>query len=181
MNTVHIVVEGNTDKILLERLLADLQHIDIRFHVAGGKKAAHSLARTLQVQFKEPVALVIDADTYDLEAVNEDQSMYEAYLELTSYGIPFIVILMVPSIEAILFERPKVLETWLGRDLKPEDLVRGEYVPKVVLESYLEGTSLEFSDLVFRIGEEQLQMLRSTQPIAKLGKFVREAAGQTVA
>ncbi len=181
MSIVHIVVEGDTDKILLERLLASLQHVDIHFHVAGNKRAAHSLARTLQVQFKEPVALVIDTDTHNLDTINEEQSMYEAYLGLTSYGIPFIVILMVPSIEAILFQQAQILETLLGKALEPDDQIRSKYVPKTVLENYLRDTRIEFSDLVFRMDKEQIQALRNISPIAELEEFVQRVVERRVA
>ncbi len=180
MYIVHIVVEGNTDKVLLERLLANLQHVDIRFHIAGNKRAAHSLARTLQVQFREPVALIIDADTHDLDTINEEQSMYEAYLGLTSYGIPFIVILMVPSIKAILFQQPRILETLLGKALEPDDQIRSKYVPKTVLENYLRDARMKFSDLVFRMDEEQIQTLRNISSIAKLEEFVQRVVERRV-
>lgn len=102
MNTVHVIVEGQADQALLEKLLHDLEElVQIQFHVAGGKQSAHPLARTLQVRLGEPVALVLDADTNDHRMAEEEQSMYESYLNFTSKGIPFIVILVRPSLEEI--------------------------------------------------------------------------------
>ena len=57
MKTVHVVVEGQADQILLEKLLHDLEDsVHLQFHIAEGKHSAHPLARTLQVRRGEPVA-----------------------------------------------------------------------------------------------------------------------------
>lgn len=167
MTTVHIVVEGQTDQRLLAQLLRDLE-ARIQFHVAGGKHAAHSLARTLQIKYGEPVALVLDADTTDDRMALEEQTTYESYLSFTAKGVPFIVILFRPDLEEIFFESPQVLAELSGKTLKENDIFLGKAAPK----PYLKVLGIEWAQLLETLKEQHVQALRKVGVIAKLRDFV---------
>ncbi len=169
MNTVHIIVEGRTDQILLEKLLADLEKsLHIRFHIAGQRNSAHPLARILQVRLGEPVALVLDADTNDNRMAEDQQSMYESYLSFTSKGVPFTVILIKPAIEEILFESPEVLSDITGKTLEAKDVIIGKLAP----EQYLAELGINWTNALPKLNNEQLFALRSVEPVAKLREFL---------
>ncbi len=171
MKTVHIVVEGQADQVLLGKLLDDLeQSVHIQFHVAEGRQSAHPLARTLQVRRGEPVALVLDADTNDTRMAEEEQSMYESYLNFTSKGVPFIVILMRPSIEEIFFEVPEILSNLTGKSLESKDILVGKAAPRM----YLAELGVDWLRLVPSLNEQQLGVLRAVQPVAALRHFVHD-------
>ena len=158
---------------LLRKILADLVDLNLRFHVADGKNAAHSLTRTLQVQFHEPVALILDADTYDSAAVEEAKATYEAYLRLTSQGLPFSVVLMVPSIEIIFFKAPEVIESTINKHLTERDLAASAYAPRLVLESCLKDNNININHFIANLNEQQLYLLRTVAPIAELRNFLQ--------
>ncbi len=178
MNTVHVIVEGQTDQILLEKLLTDLEKsLHIRFHIAGEKNSAHPLARTLQVRLGEPVALVLDADTNDSRVAEEEQSMYESYLSFTSKGVPFIVILIKPAIEEILFESPDVLRYIAGKTLEAKDVIIGKLAP----ELYLTELGINWTNALPKLNNEQLFALRDVEPVAKLREFLYNMTNSTPA
>ncbi|MCE7982844.1 MAG: hypothetical protein DYG89_16805 [Caldilinea sp. CFX5] len=176
MNTIQIVVEGNRDALILSTLLADCKNVNLRFRIAEGKNAAHSLARTLQVQFHEPVALILDADTNDAAAVEEQQVAYTAYLRFTSQGVPFTVFLMVPTIEIIFFNAPEILEKLLGKKLTERDLAVSEYAPRLILDNYLQASGINMENFIARLQEQHLQILRNVEPILALRRFLQSVA-----
>ena len=57
----------------------------------------------------------------------------------TAWRIPFAVVLMVPSIEAIFFMAPQLLERAFGKPISPELLEEGRRQPKQVLHRLYEG------------------------------------------
>ncbi len=171
MNKVHVVVDGQTDQVLLEKLLHDLEEsIQIQFHVVERKLSAHTLARTLQVKRGEPVALVLDADTNNTRMAEEEQSMYESYLNFTSKGVPFIVVLIRPSIEEIFFESPDILSDITGKPLDSKDIMAGKAAPRL----YLTELGVDLLRLLPTLNERQLRALRTVEPVATLRRFLHD-------
>ena len=171
MNIVHVIVEGQADQVLLEKLLRDFKEsVQIQFHIAEGKQSAHPLARTLQVRRGEPVALVLDADTNDSRMAEEEQSMYESYLNFTSKGVPFIVVLIRPSIEEIFFESPNILSDITGKPLESKDILAGKAAPRL----YLTELGVDWPRILSTLNEQQLQSLRTVEPVATLRHFVHD-------
>ena len=169
MNTVHVIVEGTSDQVLLKKLVNDLETtVQIRFHVAGGKPSAHTLARTLQVRLEEPVALVLDADTNDNRMAEEEQSMYESYLNFSSKGVPFTVILVRPCIEAIFFETPEIFSDITGKQIESKYILVGKAAPKQCLREL----EIDWLRLLPTLNEQRLQVLRAFEPIARLRQFL---------
>ncbi len=176
MNTIQIVVEGNRDAVILSTLLADCKNINLKFRVAEGKNATHSLARTLQVQFHDPVVLIVDADTNDPATIDEQQAAYMAYLRFTSYGVPFGVFIMVPTIEIVFFKAPEILEKLLGQKLTERDLAVSEYAPRLILDNYLQSSGISLENFIARLQEPQLHLLRNVEPILGVRRFLQSVA-----
>ncbi len=174
MKTIHVVVEGRADQLLFEKLLEDLnESARIQVHVAEGKLSAHPLARTLQVRQGEPVALVLDADTTDRATAEQEQAMYESYLNFTSKGVPFIVILIKPSVEEIFFEFPEFLSDITGKTFQARDMLAGRAAPKM----YLSELGVNWMKSVPTFTERHLETLRNAEPIAAFRRFVHEVKG----
>ncbi len=171
MKTLHVVVGGRAAQALLEKLTNDLEEsVRIQFHIAEEKQSAHTLARTVQVRRGEPVALVLDADTNDSGMAEQEQSIYESYLNFTSKGVPFIVILIKPSIEEIFFESPDILSAITGKPLESKDILAGKAAPRL----YLTELGVDWPRIPAKLNTRQLQVLRTVEPVATLRHFARD-------
>jgi len=114
---VYIVVEGSDDASILRRILPTAVKAKCGFVVAKGRSAAISDARTLLVLSKEPVALVVDADTTDNFEVEKQEATLRELLYSASAGIKCDVFLAVPSLTAILANHGPVNQIELVKKL----------------------------------------------------------------
>jgi hypothetical protein len=179
---ITIVTESPRHERLLKLLLSDLMH-DHPVEVIddGDRDSARPLARQVSLLSRRPVALVIDADTVDASRVAQQQSELEWYFSLTFNGLPLQVVQFVPTIEAIFFERPRILERLLGRKLEPAVRVAGEIAPRAVLDRML--PELGGENLMRRIDEltaDDLRELRSHPTVAAIREFVAANAEPTL-
>jgi hypothetical protein len=171
-----IVTEGQLDEALIGQLLRShpaLRDLNIRVRAAGGRSAAQSKARTILTERREPVALVVDADTVDPRAVQQQRGFLEARLEQTAPPEEWRVILIVPEIEVLLFEDEKILQALVPQKPSPEDLIRARYEPKRVLERLLEKAGGRAAlDARLRLGIVDLQSLWRSEALRPLEEFL---------
>jgi hypothetical protein len=81
----HVVVEGPTDAELFNRLLADLPLAERpRIVVAGGKMRCISVARSILALKREPVVVVVDADSTEPDALDEQRGYLEFEMRAVS-------------------------------------------------------------------------------------------------
>ncbi len=169
-----VFAEGPSDRRLLERLLADLQpRCGFRVVAANGRDAARPRARTHLVVARQPVALVMDAETTDAGRIMQQQRDLEDYFLWVSQGVPFRVVQFVPEVEVVFFQHPEVLRRVLGGRLDRNALVAGRFAPRAVLEELLRGGSL--TELIERLTEEDLEELRKHEAVAELRSFVESS------
>jgi hypothetical protein len=128
----YVVTEGPTDVALLEGALPE----DLREHVqvmsAGGRNSVSSMAASLLSYRGKPVAAVLDADAVSEDLNARRKAEVEAVMGLTGGGVPRVVLLAVPTIEALLFEAG-VVEDALDVELSPVQRELATYDPKRVL------------------------------------------------
>jgi len=175
---VTVFVEGPVEESLLTQLLADLPAAGrVRIVAAGGRDDARPRARKELLVQQRPVILVIDADSIDRDIIGEQQRDLEDYFAWGAGGVPYRVLQFVPTVEAIFFDRPEVLEHLLGR--KPDDimLAAGEIAPKAVLQRM--GIT-DLRDRVRALSDADLQMLRTHPSIAAIREFVEENTESTL-
>jgi hypothetical protein len=103
-----IVTEGDTDALILHEILKGRVYDERLIRIAGGYSSAISLARSMLLYPGKRVALVLDADTNDPDAIEKRQRFVEAALEEYAFDSQFRVFLAVPTIEAWLFLDPHV-------------------------------------------------------------------------
>ncbi|HEX9937633.1 MAG TPA: hypothetical protein VGB15_10945, partial [Longimicrobium sp.] len=111
----------------------------------------------------------------------EQQRTLEWYFGLPANEQFARVVQFVPTIEAIFFERPRILERLLGRKLEPAVRVAGEIAPRAVLDRILPEVGGE--NLMRRIDEltgDELRELRSHPTIATIREFVEANAEPTL-
>src|SRR5215472_10643824 len=99
--SVWIVVEGEADLAVVKALLPNEIRTVSELIPVGGRSNISSVARTLLVKHKEPVAIVRDSDSLDPSIIWEKYSTTEQLMRAVSGGTPFKVILCIPNLEAI--------------------------------------------------------------------------------
>jgi predicted ATP-dependent endonuclease of OLD family len=181
--TYHIVVEGPSDVVLLRELLRpdfDPEKHNIRIVEGGGWSGADSLARTILVVRKEPVVLVVDADTTVPERIREHQQFLDGSLGQVGARTPWRVFLAVPEIEALLFTDRQTLENLVGKRVSQEQFIRGQYEPRKVLDKLLSGQSYA---QVFeqRLPQMDLSAVREQPLIRELKEFLAGVMQRAVA
>ena len=173
--TAHVVVEGAMDEALIRPILSAAGIGDARFYVANGKSAAVSTARSLLVSNRSPVAIVVDADSYDPRAVSEHESTYNYLLGMASSPERFRLFSAIPEIEAVLFSDPALLERITGVEMTDEDKTEAKYRPKHVLDRLIAkgvpGKTLPI--LLANFNNEDFQRLSKHPLMRSLVEFLR--------
>jgi hypothetical protein len=106
----YIVVEGKSDAAALKRFLPPAIKAKCRFIVGKGRSSAISDARTLLVLSKEPVALVVDADTNDPSQLKKQKTTLRQLLQSAAAGINCEAFLAIPTMDSIVAKHGPVNE-----------------------------------------------------------------------
>ncbi len=179
---ITIVTESPSHARILRVLLSDvMQQHAVEVIDGGSRDSARPLARAKSILGQRPVLFAIDADTVDANRVAQQKVDLDFYFRLSSNGLPLQVVQFVPAIEAMFFERPRVLERLLGRKPDPAVVVAGEIAPRAVLDRML--PELGGENLMRRIEEftnDDLRELRSHPTIAAIREFVEANAEPTL-
>jgi hypothetical protein len=135
--TCRLVVEGEFDAQLLQRILEANQARDFSISAAGGKSTAASFAMSILASRREPVALVLDADTSDQRAVEEQERIYYDLLRSISRTTPFKIFSAVPALEVVLFSDREILSKIAGVPVSDLHVRDAENRPRQVLNALL--------------------------------------------
>jgi hypothetical protein len=117
----YVITEGPFDAELLRLVLPRDVVDDVQFVPAGSLASMKSLARSLIVQRRTPIAIVIDADSNSPEVVEERRQSTEEVVGIVAGTVPVKVLVAVPEIEGIFFQDTAFLKRLLGQDV-PKDL-----------------------------------------------------------
>src|SRR5437868_10857068 len=134
MKRVYILVEGPTDADFLRRILPQEVLRDAELVTAGGSSGIPSLARSVLVRRKRPVAVVMDSDSVDPDVIEERQQTTEELIRAADASIPVKVVSAVPAIEAWFFAAPEVIGRVLGKKVSAEWVSLGKRDPHGVLQ-----------------------------------------------
>ncbi len=178
MSAIHMVVEGSFDAALWRRLFANLPaYNQIQYHVARGRNRAPSWARRLQVDTDDPVILVMDADTNDVDAAELNKGDLRAYLAYTGAGSNYFVELFVPEIEVLFFHlRPSEEAALFGKEMESSYRVAGRYAPKEIL-SKLTKTRSRSPSFVDSIPDVVIDRMRTHRVPYDVRDFVEKRCG----
>ena len=179
----YIVVEGNRDKALVEKLLPDDLLRSSVLVPGGGYSGALSLAHSLAVVRRQPIALVVDSDSVNPEAIRDRRSRALEMLTFNAGSVRCKVILAVPELEVVLRDDPCLLERVAGSSIPEVVRVRAEAQPKAALETWLRDSGgRTIQDVLDAIGPDDVQIMRQAEPIRELIEFLRiHAASQVTA
>ncbi len=175
---VSVLTESNFDGMLLETLLADERERDgIEIGVVSGLSSGYSYARTMLAVKRIPVAVVIDADSPEQEVASERQRSAEEVLGDAAGGVPFRVIVAVPELAILFFERTQLLKKVFGKKVTALVIELGKVSPRRALQKL--EPDLDYEHLRFKIlramDEADIKALRATAFIEDLLSFLGEA------
>lgn len=153
-----VITEGESDVILLKALVGR-KNEDIEFVKAGGWSGADSLARSYLADGRHNVALIVDADAYEPEQVEERRKFLRASLGSVALRTRWEVFVVAPEIEALLFADRHALEDLVGQTVSDAEFQEGKFEPKKVLMSLLSGKNRAsfFRDRLAKIDLTPLQ------------------------
>ena len=169
----YLLVEGQTDLALFERLLPPEIRPETSIVAVGGRSSIASMARSLMIARRKPVALVADADTVERNAVEQRFQALDELVGSAAAGVSYKVIVAVPEIESWFFAVPGVLERLSGKTLSPEQIELGMLRPREVLRQLFQDR-VSFYRLVGELTESEVQTLRETEPRKELIEFLTE-------
>jgi hypothetical protein len=179
----YIVTEGAEDREVVEALLpADLSR-EVSVVAGGGGSGAVSMARTLLVRHHVPVALVLDADSFSSERVRERSLTLRELLRSVSGGTAAEVFLVVPEIEEVFFESPRLLEGALQVKIPETLAIRAEARPKEALNALFADHPRvkNMRQLLNTLTQTDIGRLRQARPVAEVVEFLRHALNATKA
>lgn len=174
MNKVYLITEGQFDQELLRKLLPEEAIQNTEFIVGNGRYSAQSLARSILAAARMPVALVLDADTIESSAVQEQRDFLEEALGQASAGIPFEIFLAVPELEVLLVESPDFLRNLSSRDYSSDELELARLSPKRFLRQIIGGRDRKqiMREIVRKLDRRAISALREHPLLKGLSEFL---------
>jgi hypothetical protein len=176
MKRVYILVEGPTDAAFLRRILPPEVLRDAELVPAGGSSGIPSLARSLLVRRKRPVAVVMDSDSLDPDVIEERQQSTEDLIRAADASTPVKVVSAVPEIEAWFFAAPETLERIVGQKVSREWLTLGKRDPQGVLQQLAENNQKKWDihQAISALDADDIERIRAIPEVAELSTFLHE-------
>jgi hypothetical protein len=169
-----IITEGEADRLILDCLLeAVLPKQEFQTLSAGGRSSAVSLARSVLATQPHNVALVVDADTFDpTEVAVRKRRINEALGEVADPA-RFLVTIVVPEVEALLFPTADLASQVFGRQISPAEYNEILKHPQQALNASLPGQETYFSRLQRLLARVDAKALSAAPTIQMVSTFIK--------
>lgn len=141
----YFIVEGESDKVILEKLLpCKWFKQDTRVIVAGGYSAALSAIQTLFTLTHRSIYFFFDTDTKSSDESKEKEQFVRNYLK-PLFNNELFLYPMTPEIEILFFNDKALLEKMVSKPVSDELWQQGKEHPKKTLLQLIEPQNyLEF-------------------------------------
>jgi hypothetical protein len=169
----HIGTDSDFIAALLQRILTEEERADIEIENAG--ISMYSVARTLLASRGKPVAVVIDANTPNPEGVEQVWQGADEMLGNVARGVlPYKVVVAVPEIEALFFQRPEVLRRRFDGAVTDHLLELAQYSARAALRKLAaDGDSGQLRwDILKTLTDEEVAALHQTDLIQEVLGFI---------
>jgi hypothetical protein len=180
---VNVLTEGNFDGLLLAKLIAEEEgRDDVEIKVVGGKSSLYSVARTLLAVRRKPVAVVFDAHTPEPDAALERQREAEDVIGDVAGGVPFRVLVAVPELEVLFFQRPELLRRVFGEAINEHVMELAQLSPRRALQKLAPDKPYESIriDVLRAMDPSDVQALRNESPLIQdLLSFITTTVGRS--
>ncbi|MFP2930855.1 hypothetical protein ACLESO_37775 [Pyxidicoccus sp. 3LG] len=172
-----ILTEGALPMAIMERLVKShptLRDQDVRMRKDSGNIAVR--AREHFFVGGDPVALVSGAETVNEDHVAQQVATRREFLLHRTYWAKFLVLMVPPEVEALLFFDESVMRDVLPQPVSVEDRVRGRYESRKVLkELFARAGEQPFPDaLIQRLAHADLSPLWRLELLKPLEQFLLE-------
>lgn len=170
----YVLTDSEFIAALLLRLITKEDQADV-YIKAFASSTLYSLARTLLLERDRPVAVVVDANTPNPEGIARERRGAEELLRDVAGGLrPFKVVLAVPEIEAVFFERPEVLRRRFDGAVTDHLLELGQYSARAALRKLAadgDGEKLRW-EILNSLTDDEVAALRRTDLIREVLEFM---------
>ncbi|MCI0455527.1 MAG: hypothetical protein L0Z62_00940 [Gemmataceae bacterium] len=175
MTRAYVFVEGSAEAELLQQLLTPDVRKDVRFVPADDASYLLSLARSVLVRRRKPVAVVMDSHSLNPDVIQERRQSTEELLKAAAGDVPATVIVVVPEVEVLFFASAEVLEKVL-REKVPQELVSlGHRDPVGVLEvlSARKHRKWDTSKALDALDAQDMERMRAAPAVRELSTFLQ--------
>ena len=166
MITQYIIVEGESDKALLEKVLPKDLLSQTKIIVGSGSNIALSKAQSLLVSSELPVTLIVDSDTTDIGSIEEKNDFITQSLHQFASSNRFNVVLATPEIESLFFSNKEITKALIGSKITEQQLELSRYHPKQILLKILNIENIE--SLYSNLTPSHIKKLRETELIKNI-------------
>ncbi len=165
----YVVTQYPSDAEMLRRSLPPELLGTIVFVPAGNLSDVKSLACSLIVARRIPVAVVLDAHTTDPELLCERQQGLDEVIGFVTSSVPFRVILVIPTIEEALYPR-------LSDRLKASVASNGSgSAEPISLGNADQAPPTPFLELLDTLTPDEIESARNTPAVKELVEFLRQS------
>jgi hypothetical protein len=181
MTLAYIVLEGNRDQEIIQKLLPKHLLQDVKFVVGNGQYEVRSLASSLLATRNTPVILILDADTDNESQIFEKQDLINYLLRRAAAKTPFQVSLAIPEMEIIFLQNKPLIEKISQRQFNDLEWKFAQSKPKEFLETVL-GKEQSINEKIFsNINDDEIKILQQHPLIQEIMEFLSSLTPSFVA
>jgi hypothetical protein len=170
MPLAYLVAEEQTALHVLQKLLPPETLKETGCE--GSRYSAPSLARTILVTERKPVALLMNAHTTDETSVQERLGTLRYLLKQAAADIPFEVFLAVPELEAIVFQQKELLERITNTTLSEREWKLAKLSPRAFLTDVLPRQTASLAQLVETLEPADIAVLQQHPLLQAINAFL---------
>ena len=177
MIEVYIFVQSPYDAEFLRRILLPESLKYAGIVAAGGHSGIASLAPSVLVARRKPIAIVFDAGSTNPDVIEERRESTEELMHMYAGSTPVKVIAVVPEIEAWLFAAPEVIARALAGPVPSDDMVfLGKRDPKGVLQLLAEknNTTWDSTRALGLLDTYDIDRIRRLPEVNELDAFLKK-------
>jgi hypothetical protein len=176
MRPVYVLVEAADDAAFLRRILPQEALSGVQLVDASGSSGIPSLARTLLVRRRCPVAVVMDSGSVNPEVTDERRESTEELIRAAAATTPVKVVAAVPEIEAWLLAAPESIERYFGEKVSEEWLALAKGDPRGALRWFAKKhhKRWDMNQAVAALDIHDIELIRAVPEVAELTVFLQE-------
>ncbi|MFN7283870.1 MAG: hypothetical protein ACK5UF_11050 [Dolichospermum sp.] len=181
MTLSYIVLEGNKNQEILEKLLPKNLIQDVKIVVGDSQYEVRSLASSLIATRHIPVILILDANTDNESQIFQKTDLINYLLRRAAAKTPFQVSLAIPEIEIIFLQNKSLIEKIAQREFNDLEWQLAQSKPKEFLETVL-GKEQSMNEKIFsNINDEEIKILQQHSLIQEIMIFLSSLNVSSVA
>ncbi|MDB9492378.1 hypothetical protein PN478_17880 [Dolichospermum circinale CS-534/05] len=181
MTLSYIVLEGNKNQEILEKLLPKNLIQDVKIVVGDSQYEVRTLASSLIATRHIPVILILDANTDNESQIFEKRDLVNYLLRRAAAKTPFQVSLSIPEIEIIFLQNKPLIEKIAQRQFNDLEWKLAQSKPKEFLETVL-GKEQSINEKIFsNINDEEIKILQEHPLIQEIMIFLSSLNVSSVA